>query len=200
MIFFRTSVIPILTIQLLYINIVTDTFPALALGVSPAERDVMLRKPRNPEEPLIDKKMIVMILTSGISYAIGTMIVYFWVMNFTLSVDPLEVKTAETMVFISLVIYQLLHSLSVSQERIIFNKEFFKNGKLFLAFIVSLSLLIAAIYIPFMNNFIHTVPIGAPHWGLIILTAIPIFIIDELRKLLFKGKKDNRKDIIVDVC
>jgi Ca2+-transporting ATPase len=189
LIFFRTSIIPILTIQLLYINIVTDTFPALALGVSRAEKDVMLRRPRDPEEPIIDKEMIAMILISGLSYAIGALIVYFWAMNFTLSTDPTDVKTSETMVFISLVIYQLFHSLSVSQERIIFNKDFLKNRKLFLAFAVSFALLIIAIYVPFMNRFVHTVPIGATHWGMIVLTALPILIIDEVRKLFFRKKQ-----------
>jgi Ca2+-transporting ATPase len=188
LIFFRTSIIPILTIQLLYINIVTDTFPALALGASPAEKDIMIRQPRDPKEPLIDKDMILMILISGFSYAIGTTIVYFWAMNFTLSLDPTDIKTSETMVFVSLVIYQLLHSLSISQNRFIFNKEFFKNGKLFLAFFFSLGLLILAIYVPFMNRFIHTVPLAASQWGIISATALPIFVIDELRKIKYIRK------------
>ena len=193
--------IPILTIQLLYINIVTDTFPALALGVSHAEQDVMLRRPRDPEEPIIDKEMIVMILISGLSYAMGALIVYFWAMNFTLSTDPTDVKTSETMVFISLVIYQLFHSLSVSQERIIFNRDFLKNRKLFLAFAVSFALLIIAIYVPFMNRFVHTVPIGATHWGMIVLTALPILIIDEVRKLFFHKKQIKvNQEIDEEMC
>jgi Ca2+-transporting ATPase len=173
----------------LYINIVTDTFPALALGVSPAEGNIMRQPPRDPEEPLLDKEMIIMIFTSGVSYAIGALFVYFWATDFTLTTDSAKLHTAQTMVFVSLVIYQLLHSLSLSQKDIIFNKQFFKNGKLFLAVLVSTALLLVAIYVPFLSNFIETQPLEALHWGIIFLTALPIFIIDEGRKMILKAVK-----------
>lgn len=191
LIFFRTSIIPILTIQLLYINLVTDTFPALALGMTQPEQDVMLRKPRDPNEPIIDKKMITMVLLTGLSYAIGTILVYFWAMDFTLLTDHQAVATSETMVFVSLVIYQLLHSLSVSQNELIFSKRFFKNTKLFGAVAISLVLLIIAVYVPFISRFLDTVPLQAKHWGMIFATALPIFLMDEFRKLLFYRETQN---------
>ncbi|MBD3190401.1 MAG: HAD-IC family P-type ATPase [Candidatus Heimdallarchaeota archaeon] len=191
LIFFRTSIIPILTIQLLYINLVTDTFPALALGMTQPEKDVMLRKPRDPNEPIIDNRMIAMILLTGLSYAIGTILVYFWSMDFSLSTDHQAIATAETMVFVSLVIYQLLHSLSVSQNELIFSRRFFNNTKLFGAVGISLVLLIIAVYVPFISDFIDTNPLELRHWGMILATAIPIFLMDEFRKFIFYRDKQN---------
>jgi len=186
----RNVIIPILAIQLLFINIVTDTFPALALGVSPAEEDVMLRKPRDPNEPLLDKEMISLVFISGILYAIGSLLVYFWSINFN-ATPPTEThkRLAETTVFASLVIYQLLHSLSISQNKFVFSKEIFKQPKIFLAIIVSLVMLILAIYVPSLNRFIKTEPLPAINWLMIIVTALPIFLVDEFRKLIINRRK-----------
>jgi Ca2+-transporting ATPase len=191
----RTIIIPILAIQLLFINIVTDTFPALALGVSPAEKDVMLRKPRDPTEPLLDKEMVSLVIISGILYAIGSLIVYFWSINFN-ATPPTEThkRLAETTVFASLVIYQLLHSLSISQNKFVFSKEILKQPRIFLAIIVSMVLLLLAIYVPFLNQFIKTEPLPAINWLMIIVTAVPIFLVDELRKLIINRRKSSFKN------
>ena len=189
-------IIPILAIQLLFINIVTDTFPALALGVSPPEKDVMLRKPRDPAEPLLDKEMIILVFLSGILYAGGSMLVYFWSMDF--NVIPPTVthqRLAETTVFASLVIYQLLHSLSISQNNFVFSKEIFRNSKMFLAILVSISLLLVAIYVPFVAKLTKTTPLPAMNWLMILTTAIPIFIIDELRKVIINRRKKSEEEV-----
>jgi len=199
LIFFKTTIIPILTIQLLYINLLTDTFPALALGVSPAEEDIMLRKPRDPKEPLIDKEMLISIVTSGLMYGIGTLFGYFWTMGFTLSTDVETVKAAQTMVFVSLVVYQLLHSLSLCQDDLIFTKGFFKNYKLFLAVLFSIIMLVIALYVPFMSRFAHTTPLDGMQWLIILLTALPILIADEVRKFIFNRIRKKNKAIEFEV-
>jgi len=117
-------------------------------------------------------------------------------MGFTLSQDPLSLKTAETMVFVSLVIYQLVHSLSISQDGFIFAKGFFRNYRLFLAILFSLIMLLIALYVPLMSSFIHTVPLQAKHWLVIVLSALVILIVDEIRKLIFKSV--NQKKISVN--
>jgi len=192
LIVFKTSIIPVLTIQLLYINLLTDVFPALALGMSPSDKDIMLRRPRDPNERLIDKEMLAAIITSGIVYGICSLFGYFWSMGFTLSQDPLSLKTAETMVFVSLVIYQLVHSLSISQDGFIFAKGFFRNYKLFLAVLFSLIMLLIALYVPLMSSFIHTVPLQAKHWLVIVLSALVILIVDEIRKMIFKSVNQKK--------
>ncbi|HUT82766.1 MAG TPA: cation-translocating P-type ATPase [Candidatus Bathyarchaeia archaeon] len=198
----KDVIIPVLAIQLLFINILTDTFPALALGVSPPEKDVMKRRPRDPTEPLLDKEMIIMIFLSGILYAVGTMIVYFWSLDFnTIPIDEEHKRLAETTVFASLVIYQLLHSLSISQSKIVFSKDIFKHTKMFLALAVSIGLLIVAIYVPFMGKLVKTEPLPAMNWLMIISTAVPIFIIDELRKVIInRRRKITESPIIGEVC
>ncbi|MBN1329741.1 MAG: cation-translocating P-type ATPase [Candidatus Heimdallarchaeota archaeon] len=198
----RNIIIPVLAIQLLFINIVTDTFPALALGVSPPEKDVMKRNPRNPAEPLLDKEMIIMIFLSGLLYAIGAMIVYFWSLGFnTTPSTETQKRLAETTVFASLVIYQLLHSLSISQNKLVFSKDIFKHSKMFLALVVSMGLLLVAIYVPFIGKLIKTEPLPAINWLMIIATAIPIFIIDELRKFIInRRKKTVEQPTLNDFC
>jgi len=197
----RDIIIPVLAIQLLFINIVTDTFPALALGVSPPEKDVMQRSPRDPTEPLLDKEMIILVFLSGILYAIGSMLVYFWSINFN-ATPPTEThkRLAETTVFASLVIYQLLHSLSISQNNIIFSKNIFKHTKMFLALAVSISLLLIAIYVPFVARLTKTEPLPAINWLMIIVTAVPIFIIDELRKVIINRRKKPAEQLRGDTC
>ncbi|NHJ06143.1 MAG: hypothetical protein EAX90_15050, partial [Candidatus Heimdallarchaeota archaeon] len=138
---------------------------------------------------------------SGILYAIGSMIVYFWSINFN-ATPPTEThkRLAETTVFASLVIYQLLHSLSISQNNIIFSKNIFKHTKMFLALAVSISLLLIAIYVPFVARLTKTEPLPAMNWLMIFVTAIPIFIIDELRKVIINRKRKNVEQVRGDTC
>ncbi len=184
MIFHQTAYIPILAIQLLFINLLTDTFPAIALGVTPPEGEIMLRAPRDPDEPLLDKEVILTIFLTGFIYAIGTMILFFWALD---RYDT-DTKIAETMVFTALVFYQLFHSLSVSKNGTIFNKKIFEHKSLFLAIFVGATLQLMAIYMPGINTILHTAQLEWVHWKMILLTLIPIAIIGELKKLLIKHK------------
>jgi len=178
----------VLAIHLLFINIITDAFPALALGISAPEANVMKRPPRNPNESLIDKKMLFKIVFTGLLYAVGSMIIFYWSTNWgtdlALSNPNREdaLRRAQTMVFISLVIYQFFNSLSTSLDSSAFSKKIFKNKALFGAIFVGLVLILAAVYVPFLNQFIKTTPLSLVNWGMILSTVLPIFFAEELRK------------------
>ncbi|MBN1217270.1 MAG: HAD-IC family P-type ATPase [Candidatus Lokiarchaeota archaeon] len=181
LIFFNSIFLPILAIQLLYINLVTDTFPALALGVSPAEEDLMNRKPRDPKEPLLNKEILIFILLFGVLNALGCIFLFMWSLDFNLAINikNADLMRQRTIIFAALVIFQTFQCLSVSQNTTIFSKKTLENKILIIAIIIALILLFLAIYVPFMQIVIRTYPLGLMEWLMILLTAFPILFFQE---------------------
>ncbi|MBD3213291.1 MAG: HAD-IC family P-type ATPase [Candidatus Lokiarchaeota archaeon] len=194
LLFFRHIFIPILAIQLLYINLVTDTFPALALGVSPPEEDIMQRKPRDPEEKLLDRDLVIFIMIFGLLNAIGSLFLFLWTINFDLSINIItaDLSRSRTIIFAALVIYQTFQCLAVSQNVTIFSKKTFENKILIGAILLGLLLLVFAIYTPFMQLFIGTYPIPAIDWVMILVSTIPVVIFQELYERLYLYPKDKQ--------
>ncbi|MGV9142123.1 MAG: HAD-IC family P-type ATPase, partial [Promethearchaeota archaeon] len=201
LIFFQHIFIPILAIQLLYINLVTDTFPALALGVSPPEEDIMQRKPRDPKEQLLNRKLIIFIISFGLLNALGCIILFLWSVDFNLAfnIQVFDLTRQRTIIFAALVIYQTIQCLSVSQNVTIFSKKTLENKILIGAVFIGILLLLFAIYIPFMQIFIRTYPLQAIDWLMILITAIPILLFQELyEKFVFEAENDNLRNHIED--
>ncbi|MFX1309476.1 MAG: cation-translocating P-type ATPase [Promethearchaeota archaeon] len=193
LILFGYIFLPILAIQLLYINLVTDTFPALALGVNPAEEDLMKRKPRDPKEPLLNKNLIIFIISFGILNALGCTFLFLWSINFNfaLNVESMDLTRQRTIIFAALVIYQTIQCLCISQNTTIFSKNTFKNKTLIGALLLCILLLLFAIYIPFMQIFIRTYPLEPIDWLIILITAIPILLFQEIyEKILIRHEKN----------
>ncbi|OLS20930.1 MAG: Calcium-transporting ATPase 1 [Candidatus Heimdallarchaeota archaeon LC_3] len=189
LIFFNTVIIPLLAIQLLYINLVTDTFPALALGVDDPEADIMDRPPRNPKEPLLDKNLLSMIFTSGIVFAVMSLIAFFSAFDFGLNLSVLshqELETALekpiTMVFAALIVYQLIHAINTSERGTVFTKKTLKNKWLMFSIVLGLILLLLAVEVKFFQEFLHTVDLNPIDWLIIAITSIPVLIVEEVRK------------------
>jgi len=174
--------LPILAIQLLYINLVTDTFPALALGVNPAEEDIMKRKPRDPNEPLLSKRLIVFIISFGILNAISVIFLFLWSFGFNLNIEifSADLTRQRTIIFAALVVYQSIQCLGISQNVTIISKKTLQNKTLIGAILLGFILLIFAIYTPFMQTFIKTYPLGLQDWLMILLSAIPILAFQEI--------------------
>ncbi|MCE7741924.1 MAG: HAD-IC family P-type ATPase [Candidatus Heimdallarchaeota archaeon] len=192
-IFLERIELAVLAIHLLFINIVTDTFPALALGISAPESNVMRRPPRDPKEPLIGKRMLFKIIFTGILYAGGSMIIFYWTTNWGADLAVLgsetyinSLKRAQTMVFVAIVIFQLFNSISTSLDGSVFSRKIFKNRSLFGAIFLGLALILFAVYVPFMNTFVKTTPLNIEHWGIIFSIVIPIFLAEELRKFIVR--------------
>jgi Ca2+-transporting ATPase len=187
LLFFRHIFIPILAIQLLYINLVTDTFPALALGVSPPEEDIMERKPREPDEKLLDRDLVIFIMIFGLLNALGCTFLFFWTIGFDLTTNILtaDLTRARTIIFAALVIYQSFQCLSVSQNVTLFSKKTLENKILIGAIFLGLILLLLAIYFPLFQLFIGTYPLPAIDWLVILITAVPIVIFQEIYEKFF---------------
>ncbi len=174
--------LPLVAVQILWMNLLTDGLPALALGMQPAEKDIMDRKPRARKEEIINKKIIYDIIFVGVLIAIGTLYVF-------LKYLP-DVVRAQSVAFTTIVFFQLFQAVN-SQS----NKSVLKiaDANKYLAFSIAISfvLQLAVLYIPFLNSIFGTVPLTIDE--LIQAIAISFLILPavELRKIIFNKPVKN---------
>ena len=152
--------VPLLPIQILWVNLVTDGLPAVALGFDPPEKDIMKQKPRDPEESIFSHGLAGLIITRGILIGLATLAVYASLLWFTA-----DIGLARTGGFVTLVLSQLIHVFECKSEtRNIFRIPLFNNIFLVLAVICSLVMMLGVIYIPVLQNIFKTVPLGLNEW------------------------------------
>lgn len=165
--------LPLLPIQILWVNLVTDGLPAIALGVDPAEEDLMQRPPRNVKESIFSGGLGIKILSRGILIGMVTLGIFWYV----LQTEPDDLSKAQTMAFATLVMAQLIHVFDCrSVEKGIFSRNLMGNPWLVAAVLSSLLLLGAVIYWPPLQPVFRTVPLSAVDWFLVIVAAaIPTF-------------------------
>jgi Ca2+-transporting ATPase len=166
--------LPLLPLHILWINLVTDGLPGLALSAEPAEKDVMQRRPRPPEESIFAHGMAGHILWVGLLIGGLTLATQAW----TWSRDQAE---WQTMVFTVLVVAQLFHCLAIRSERdSLWRIGLFSNPALVAAIIVTVLAQVAVVYLPFFNTVFRTVPLSATQFaacfaiGSIVLVAVEI--------------------------
>ena len=168
--------VPLLPIQILWVNLVTDGLPALALGVDPVEPDIMQRPPRKPHEPVITRKRAISIVGQGVFIAFCSLLAFSFVLFF----ERQGIGRARTAAFIVLSCSQLFHSFNCSNEReSIFKIGFLTNKKLILAVLASFFLQMAAVYLPFLQTIFKTEPLGVFDWGLVvIISSFPLWAME----------------------
>ena len=173
---------PLVAIQLLSINLITDAFPAFALGMEKEEPGTMNRKPRDPSEPIVDKKMTVAVLIQSIALALGTLgsFVYGLYVH-----DSLDV--ARTACFLTLVLGELLRAYSArSESTSVFKMKVFENSYLNKCVLVSMLFMIASIYVPFLNPVFSTVALSFDEIIMALLLAFLPMLGGEAAKLITK--------------
>ncbi|TET54732.1 MAG: cation-transporting P-type ATPase, partial [Actinobacteria bacterium] len=185
---FPKGVILLVPIQILWINLVTDAFPALALGVDPAEKDVMERGPRKREEGILTGKQATRITTEGIILTAAALSVF----SLALLYFEAPLIKAQTMVFTTLVLIQLIHAFNYRSSKTIFSSETFLNRYLIFAFLGSLALQLIVVYIPFLNSIFNTVALGFSDWLLILVASFIAEILIDLVKVRFFSKQDKQ--------
>ncbi|NMA54406.1 MAG: cation-translocating P-type ATPase [Firmicutes bacterium] len=174
---------PLLPVHLLWLNLLTDALPALALGLEQAEPGVMDRAPRPPQEPLLDQKMLTGIVFQSIILAVSVLAV------FVIALDNFGLSNARTMAFTTLVLAELLRSFtSRSENYTIFQLGLLSNSALLGGVLLSAGLFLLTLYIPALRAIFHTTPITAAMWRLILPAAILPAAGAELRKVLFGYK------------
>jgi Ca2+-transporting ATPase len=181
-------VLPVLATQILWINLVTDGAPALALGVDPADPDVMQRPPRPPGEGVITGRMWVGILFVGIIFAGGTLFVLDASLPGGLVEGHGNMRYAQTMAFTTMVFFSLFTVFNArSDERSAF-RGLFTNKWLWGAVLLSLLLQVAVIYIPFLQKAFSTESLSLTDWLLCASVASSVLWLRELSKLLTRTR------------
>lgn len=174
---------PFVPIQLLWLNLVTDSFPALALGVEKGEEDIMDQPPRDPDEPILDKHSAILIGLQSVAITIATLGAYFY----GLKHYGTDINGARTVAFATLILSELLRSYSVrSTKHTVFHIGIFSNKKLVIGTAISTILMLIVIYLPGLNDLFYTVPLGLKEWSVILPLSFLPFIVGELRKVFLK--------------
>ncbi len=182
------TIVPFLAIQILFMNLVTDGLPALALGIDPPEPNIMERPPRDPEESILSKDMYIKILFSGLIIAIGTLFLFFWQLGLDIDLWEDHLGKAQTTAFIVCIMFQNFMSLtSRSEIHSIFTIKT-QNWYLWAAFLLNLFLLFVIVYVPFFHDIFHTVNLDATDWFGIFVISSTILFIDEIRKMIYRMK------------
>ncbi|WP_273483226.1 calcium-transporting P-type ATPase, PMR1-type [Desulforamulus ruminis] len=180
--------LPLLPIQILWMNLVTDGLPAMALGVDPTERDIMYRRPRNPQESVFSGGLGWRIAGTGTLFAFGTLLAF----AIGLVMGPVEL--ARTMAFNTLVFFQLFFVFSCRSERhSIAEIGFFGNPHLILAVSVSALLQLSVNYIGFLQPIFHTQPLELKHWAVVLAIAV----VPQMMGTLWKAVKDRAMERIM---
>ena len=162
---------PLTVIQLLWLNLITDGAPALALGTEKGEPDIMDRPPRPPHEPIINRFMANGIIIQTVAITVVTLTAYLSGLAY-FSDQP---DIATTMAFVTLSFSELLRAFTARSERYpLFKIGVFTNKYMNMAFIASLVLLLVVVYIPFLQPIFNTTALGWEQWRIIIpLLFIP---------------------------
>ncbi|WP_232330925.1 MULTISPECIES: calcium-translocating P-type ATPase, SERCA-type [unclassified Thermoactinomyces] len=165
--------LPLVPIQILWVNLVTDGLPAMALGVDPAEDNTMERAPRNSRESVFARGVGWKIVTRGLLIGFCSLAA-FWV---TYAEFPDDLVKAQTVAFATLVLSQLIYVFDCRSQGTIFQRNPFDNPALVLAVLSSVALLLAVIYYRPLGPVFHTVPLGLREWILVTVTStLPVIV------------------------
>ncbi len=174
--------LPLLATQLLWVNLVTDGAPALALGIDPAGPATMRRPPRPADEGVITRAMWAGIVEVGVVMAAGTLLVLDASLPGGLIEGAGELRYAQTMAFTTLVLFSLFTVFNArSDERSAF-QGLLANPWLLVAVALSLALQAAVVYLPFLQQAFGTVPLAASDWLLCLVAASSVLWVREVSK------------------
>ncbi len=174
--------IPLIAIQILFVNLVTDGLPAIALSVDPAAPDVMERKPRPRGQGVFTMPVVALIIVGGIWSCLVNLGIFKW----ALDVGKGFVE-AQCLCFLTLIMIQFFKAYNFRSERhSVFKIGIFKNKWLNLAVGSQVLLMLLIIYAPFFQEVFHTYPLDGLDWALSIALSLSIFPVLELSKVMLR--------------
>ena len=169
---------PLLAIQLLWINLVTDSFPAIALGMEPAEKDIMNRKPNDSKKSIFADGLWEKIFVEGFMIGILTLFA------FSLGNKLYGLQVGRTMAFISLSMLELVHSFNVRSEESLFKAGLFKNKYLIGAFLIGTIFQVGVVVIPKIADIFDVVLLNNKQWiYTAIISILPLVIVEIQKKI-----------------
>jgi P-type Ca2+ transporter type 2C len=171
---------PLLAVQIIWNNLVTDTAVAIPLGLEPKSGDELKQPPRDPAVGIIYPGFIFRVLTIAVIMALGITVIFNWAMA------RMSLAEAQTLAFCTMVVFQWFLVFNArSDENSVFKLGLFRNRWLVGAVLGALALQMAVIYLPVLQVSFHTVPLSIGEWGIVVIAAGILFIIEEARKALF---------------
>jgi magnesium-transporting ATPase (P-type) len=176
--------VPLLATQILWINLLTDSAPAMALGVDPPPEDVMSRPPRRMTDRVIDAAMRRGVVLVGLVMSLVTLLALDISLPGGLIEGAGALREARTIAFTTLVLAQLFNCFNARWERESAFHQPFTNPWLWLAVGLSLLMQVAVVYLPFLQPAFSTVPLDATDWVLCGAMASAVLWAEELRKLV----------------
>jgi potassium/sodium efflux P-type ATPase len=176
--------VPLLATQILWINLLTDSAPALALGVDPPPDDVMRRAPRRLTDRVIDAGMWLGIFWVGLVMAVATLAALDLRLAGGLLGGSGDIEEARTMAFTTLVLAQLFNCFNARSDRTSAFHRLFANRWLWGAIALSLLLQVGVVQLPFLNEAFGTAPLGVDDWLICVGLASAVLWADEAKKLL----------------
>ena len=176
--------VPLLPIQLLWLNLVTDSFPALALGVEKGEEGMMEEPPRDPQEPSLDRELTITVLIQSVAITVATLGAYLIGLS-RFGQDEVGLMTARTMAFATLILAELLRSYSArSINSTVFHIGVFSNKTLVKATAFSFFLMVVVMYVPFLERLFKLVDLGMNEWIVVLVGSFIPFFLGEIQKLI----------------
>ena len=180
--------IPLKPVQLLWLNLVSDGAPALALGMEKGDPDIMKHQPRPPKEPVINRDMAIGIGVIAVVDAAAILLAFY----FGMQRYPGQLEAAQTIAFVTLCTSELIRAYTARSEYLsVFAIGVFSNKWMNFAVAASFLLVLAVVYVPFMSPFFDTVPLTLDDW----IFMIPFFfaspIAMEILKVHFRKRKAN---------
>ena len=185
-------VVPLLATQILWINLLTDAAPALAVGLDPPDRRVMEQPPRSRSDRLIDARMWTGILVVGATMAAATLLTLDFGLPGGLIDGDLGLSEARTMAFTVLVLAQLFNVFNSRSDTATAASGLFTNPWLWAAVGLSLSLQFAVVYLPLLNEAFDTRPLDLGQWLVCFAMASIVLWVDEIKKLLVRARSRRR--------
>jgi Ca2+-transporting ATPase len=169
--------IPLLPVQILWINLISDGLPALALGFEPPERAVMSRPPRRPDETIFADGMAAHIVWVGLLMGIGTAAVFAW------ALQGGDLPRAHTAAFFTLTAFQMFHVLAIRSDRqALWTIGLWSNPRLLAAVAMAVGAQLALTYSPLLQGFFHTTALTGRELGVCVAVASSVYVAVELEK------------------
>ena len=171
---------PLLAVQILWINLVTDTAGDIPLGMEPKFGDELKQPPRHPGVGLIYPGLLVRIMVMAILIGLGTFLIFRW------AEARVSIEEARTLAFCTLVAFEWFMAFSArSDEYTVFRLGIFRNRAMVLSIGLAVVLQISVVYVPFLQVAFDTAPLALSDWGIVVLAAGGLFAFEEIRKALF---------------
>lgn len=174
--------VPLLPIHLLWVNLITDSLPAFALGVEPTEENVMKRKPRKKDEGFFSRGLMISIIWQGIMIGVLTLASYVFG-------ESINHETGMTMAFVTLSFAQICHSFNVKSKESVFSKQVFNNKYLWFAALVGIVMQALVINVPFLADIFQLVPLNFTCMAVALGLSFSTILICELVKFIQRSSK-----------